>query len=81
MSDFVSSVERIVNTDRAARCYSRRRVFYLVGVWSDMEPDRYISLTRSHAFDGGAVGGSWRVILVLDRDTNKLTAYHKDNCL
>ena len=44
-------------------------------------PDRYISLTRSHAFDGGAVGGSWRVILVLDRDTNKLTAYHKDNCL
>lgn len=44
-------------------------------------PDRYISLTRSHAFGGGAVGGSWRVILVLDRDTNKLTAYHRDNCL
>lgn len=44
-------------------------------------PERYISLTRSHAFDGGAVGGSWRLILVLDLDTNELSGYHWNNCL
>lgn len=44
-------------------------------------PQRYISLTQSHAFDGGACGGRWRVIFVLDRDTNELTGYHWANWL
>ncbi len=39
-------------------------------------PERFISLTQSHEFDGGAVGGSWRVILVLDRDTGEMSGYH-----
>ena len=44
-------------------------------------PERLISLTQSHAFDGGACGGSWRVILVLDLDTGEMSGYHKNNCL
>ena len=44
-------------------------------------PERFISLTQSHAFDGGACGGSWRVIFVLDRDTGEMSGYHKNNCL
>ena len=44
-------------------------------------PERFISLTQSHAFDGGACGGSWRVILVLDRDTGEMSGYHWNNCL
>ena len=44
-------------------------------------PARFISLTQSHAFDGGACGGSWRVILVLDRDTGEMSGYHWNNCL
>lgn len=44
-------------------------------------PMRYISLTQSHAFDGGACGGQWRVIFVFDRDTNELTGYHWANWL
>ncbi len=44
-------------------------------------PKRFISLTQSHAFDGGASGGSWRVILVLDRDTGEMSGYHWNNCL
>jgi hypothetical protein len=44
-------------------------------------PARFISLTQSHAFDGGACGGEWRVILVLDRDTGEMSGYHKNNCL
>ena len=39
-------------------------------------PERFISLTQSHAFDGGACGGSWRVIFVLDRDTGRMSGYH-----
>lgn len=44
-------------------------------------PERFISLTQSHAFDGGACGGSWRVILVLDRDTGEMSGYHRANWL
>ena len=44
-------------------------------------PERFISLTQSHAFDGGACGGSWRVILVLDRDTGEMSGYHQANWL
>ena len=44
-------------------------------------PERFISLTQSHAFDGGACGGSWRVILVLDRDTGEMSGYHWANWL
>lgn len=44
-------------------------------------PERFISLTCSRAFDGGASGGQWRVILVLDRDTDELTGYHWANWL
>lgn len=44
-------------------------------------PARFISLTQSHAFDGGACGGEWRVILVLDRDTGEMSGYHWNNCL
>ena len=44
-------------------------------------PERFISLTQSHAFDGGACGGSWRDILVLDRDTGEMSGYHWNNCL
>ncbi len=44
-------------------------------------PERFISLTRSRAFDGGASGGQWRVILVLDRNTDELTGYHWTNWL
>ena len=44
-------------------------------------PQRYISLTQSRDFDGGACGGRWRVIFVLDRDTNELTGYHWANWL
>ena len=44
-------------------------------------PERFISLTQSHAFDGGACGGRWRVILVLDRDTGEMSGYHWNNCL
>ena len=44
-------------------------------------PERFISLTQSHAFDGGACGGSWRVIFVLDRDTGEMSGYHWNNCL
>ena len=44
-------------------------------------PERFISLTQSHAFDGGACGGEWRVILVLDRDTGEMSGYHWNNCL
>ena len=44
-------------------------------------PERFISLTQSHAFDGGACGGSWRVILVLDRDTGEMSGYHWANFL
>ena len=44
-------------------------------------PKRFISLTQSHAFDGGASGGSWRVILVLDRDTGEMSGYHWANFL
>ena len=38
-------------------------------------PRRFISLTKSHAFDGSSCGGEWRLILVLDLDTNELTGY------
>ena len=44
-------------------------------------PARFISLTQSHAFDGGACGGNWRVILVLDLDTGEMSGYHWNNCL
>ncbi len=44
-------------------------------------PARFISLTQSHAFDGGACGGEWRVILVLDRDTGEMSGYHWSCCL
>jgi len=44
-------------------------------------PKRFISLTQSHAFDGGACGGEWRVILVLDRDTGEMSGYHWSCCL
>ena len=44
-------------------------------------PERFISLTQSHAFDGEACGGSWRVILVLDRDTGEMSGYHWANWL
>ena len=44
-------------------------------------PARFISLTQSHAFDGGACGGEWRVILVLDLDTGEMSGYHWNNCL
>lgn len=44
-------------------------------------PERFISLTCSRAFDGGASGGQWRVILVLDRDTDELIGYHWANWL
>ena len=39
-------------------------------------PARYLSLTQSHAFDEGATGGAWRVILVFDCDTGVVTGYH-----
>ena len=38
-------------------------------------PRRFISLTKSHAFDGSSCGGEWRLILVLDLDTHELTGY------
>ena len=44
-------------------------------------PKRFLSLTQSHTFDGGACGGAWRLILVLDRDTNELSGYYWMNCL
>ena len=44
-------------------------------------PQRYISLTQSHDFDGGACGGRWRVIFVFNRDTSELTGYHWANWL
>ena len=39
-------------------------------------PRRFVSLTKSHAFDGSSCGGEWRLILVLDLDTHELTGYH-----
>lgn len=44
-------------------------------------PERFISLTCSRAFGGGASGGQWRVILVLDLDTGELTGYRWTNWL
>jgi len=44
-------------------------------------PKRFLSITKSHAFDGGAVGGSSREIVVFDRDSGLLTGYIYVNCL
>ena len=44
-------------------------------------PKRFLSITKSHAFDGGAVGGSSMEIVVFDRDTGLLTGYIYVNCL
>ena len=44
-------------------------------------PSRFLSITDSHAFDGGAIGGSWRSIFVFDQDTGKLTGYLWANLL
>ena len=44
-------------------------------------PARFLSITKSHAFDGGAVGGSSREIVVFDRDAGLLTGYIYVNCL
>ena len=44
-------------------------------------PNRFLSITKSHAFDGGAVGGSSREIVVFDQDSGVLTGYIYVNCL
>ena len=44
-------------------------------------PKRFLSITKSHAFDGGAVGGSSREIVVFDQDAGVLTGYIYVNCL
>ena len=44
-------------------------------------PTRFFSITDSHAFDGGAIGGNWREIVVFDRDSGKLTGYLWANLL
>ena len=44
-------------------------------------PNRFLSITKSHAFDGGAVGGSSREIVVFDQDAGVLTGYIYVNCL
>ena len=44
-------------------------------------PARFLSITKSHAFDGGAVGGSSMEIVVFDRDAGLLTGYIYVNCL
>ena len=44
-------------------------------------PDRFLSITKSHAFDGGAVGGSSMEVVVFDQDTGVLTGYIYVNCL
>lgn len=44
-------------------------------------PTRFLSISDSHAFDGGAIGGSWRRIFVFDRDSDKLTGYLWANLL
>ena len=44
-------------------------------------PERYFSHTESHAFDGGAVGGSWRCVIVFDRDAGRLTGYFSESLL
>ena len=44
-------------------------------------PRRFFSITESHAFDGGAVGGNYLGIIVFDRDAGMLTGYDWGNCL
>ena len=44
-------------------------------------PKRFFSITKSHAFDGGAIGGSSREIVVFDRDAGLLTGYIYHNFL
>ena len=38
-------------------------------------PKNYLSHTESHAFEGGAIGGNSRYIVVFDRDAGRLTGY------
>ena len=44
-------------------------------------PRRFFSITESHAFDGGAIGGNCLGIIVFDRDTGMLTGYDWANLL
>ena len=44
-------------------------------------PRRFFSITESHAFDGGAIGGNCLGIIVFDRDTGMLTGYDWTNFL
>ena len=44
-------------------------------------PKRFFSITNSHAGESGGKGGSWRQIVVFDRDSGKLTGYLWANLL
>lgn len=57
-----------------------KRQFQLV-LGEAFPPKRFFSHTESHAFDGGAVGGCWRWIVIFDRDACKLSGYVFESCL